>query len=91
MSNVNKRNSKYELLRIFSISIIVLYHICYHGIIHNAGNTELYYTGSQMNKIFCSLTQPGGQIGVGLFFVVTGFFMRNTTPSDFSGGGTKDA
>lgn len=87
MPNLNKRNSKYELLRIFSISIIVLYHICYYGVIHNAGNTELYYAGSQINRLFCSLTQPGGQVGAGLFFVITGFFMRNTMPSDFFGGG----
>lgn len=89
MSRLKTRNSKYELLRVFSICIIVLYHICYYGVIHNAGNAELYYAGSQINSFFCSLTQPGGQVGVGIFFVITGFFMRNTMPSDFFGGGYK--
>lgn len=78
-SKVNSnRKSNFELLRIFAMLMIVAFHYAYHGI--QKGNIDLisyqgWSTGSIVNKMFTCFLTPGGEIGVALFFMLTGYFM----------------
>jgi len=66
--NPAKRESNFELLRIFSMVIIITHHLLVQGI----SNYEL---GSFSNKITGAIMFPGGRIGVALFFMLTGYFL----------------
>lgn len=63
----SKRNSSIELLRIFSILLIVASHFAQHsGLISLSGKNKW------LINIFLSL----GQIGVAFFFLITGYFFQ---------------
>lgn len=69
------RNSNFELLRIMAILMIVLSHSIWHGVL-KSGQTDAYAlwdTGTQLFKVFTSMSVLG-TIGVGLFFMITGYF-----------------
>ncbi|QOW62084.1 acyltransferase family protein [Treponema pedis] len=57
--------------------IIVLHHYAVHGIRHitNIEMRDIWLTGNNLNKIYTSFLMPGGSIGVGIFFLLTGYFM----------------
>ncbi len=78
MSNSFKRNSNLELLRIFSMLCIVACHYAVHGIkqSHWGGmpTCGLWLEGSDFKVLFTSFLIPGGEIGVAIFFILTGYF-----------------
>lgn len=76
---VKKRESNFELMRIVAMVMIVAHHLVVHGVQHCL-DLELQYAawhdGTFFNRIFSVLFgDSGGQIGVGLFFMVTGCFL----------------
>lgn len=80
------RQSNIELLRIAAMLMIVGHHMAVHGIYHvTAGENaySVYSMGTQLNKAFTSLFAPGGEIGVAIFFMITGYFqIKKNTFSD---------
>lgn len=77
MKTTKNRNTNIELLRIVAMLFIIGSHLATYGIIENL-NTEVYAIwdkGTLLNKIFICLLVPGGDIGVGVFFLISGFFM----------------
>lgn len=66
-----KRQSNFELLRIFAMFMIVAHHLSVHGIVPDA----FYESNSFLNKSFAAFLIPGGTIGVALFFMLSGFFL----------------
>lgn len=70
---INKnRESNFELLRIFSMFLIVLHHCNVHGIFNywhdNSSISDL------INNFFSLFLSSGGKIGVTLFVLLTGYF-----------------
>ena len=74
---IQERNSKFELLRIVSMIMIVFYHLCYHGIKTDTN----WINGITLNKCFILLSTPCGSVAVFLFFIVTGFFLSGKQPN----------
>lgn len=75
--NIHKnRNSNFELLRIFSMLMIIGHHLACHGVQHclDSDSYILYNQGSSFHQLFVNFLLPGGNVGVGLFFMLTGFF-----------------
>ena len=66
--NPTKRESNFELLRIFSMLIIIACHLIVQGVSN-------YEIGSLSNRIAAAIMCPGGNIGVALFFMITGYFL----------------
>ncbi|AZZ60441.1 acyltransferase [Oenococcus sp. UCMA 16435] len=64
------RDSRFELLRIVSISMIVLSHFSQYG-----QSWRLKNNVNSINLLGSILFQPLGQIGVYLFVLITGFFL----------------
>lgn len=74
---MKKRNSSIELLRIFAMLMIIMSHLSGHGILNVTSpeeNFRRWAGGAEVNKIFAILLVPGGRVGVGLFFMITGYF-----------------
>lgn len=59
---MGKRDSRFELLRIISMFLIIIYH---YGLYGNWNNSSL------KTQIF----SPWGQIGVSLFVLISGYFL----------------
>lgn len=71
MNNVKERNSSYELMRIVSMFLIVLYHVIVHGkMIENCENAGL--------KILLELIKFFTLVHVNSFILVTGYFQINS-------------
>lgn len=73
-----KRQSNFELLRIVAMLMIVAHHLAVHGVQHVLEPNicyAAYAAGSFLNKVFTCFLLPGGEIGVGLFFMTTGYFL----------------
>lgn len=67
----DERESNIELLRIIATVFIFVYHYMVHGAI-----SEVYvYT---TNKIVALFLSTEGQVGVDIFFLITGYFMINS-------------
>lgn len=76
----NKRKSNFEILRIVAMLMIVAYHYAAHGVEKvKYGDVSLldWAKGSFTNKAFTSFLMPGGEVGVALFFILTGYFLIN--------------
>lgn len=77
--NFNKQNrlSNFEVLRIWAMLMIIGAHLACHGIQHcedaNVANI-IFYQGSLLNKIFTSALNVGGEVGVAIFFMLSGYF-----------------
>ena len=72
------RQSNFELLRIISMFMIVLHHMMYHGVMQGfKGNdfSSLWQSGSELNKFFTLFYFPGGEVGIALFFMISGYFL----------------
>lgn len=79
-ANVNTRKSNFELLRIVAMLMIIAHHFASHGILHVLDGNVAYViwrNGRSINKIISCLYAPGGKIGVGIFFMLTGYFLIN--------------
>ena len=74
-----ERSSKYELLRIVAMLLIILHHFIGHGVRHSLipDMTMVYLNGLDFNRTLTSFLLMGGGIGNGIFFMLTGFFMFN--------------
>lgn len=83
--NKKVRQSNFEILRILSMLMIIGHHLAFHGIQHGLVDRnayEAYNAGSLVNKIVVAFLNTGGQIGVALFFMITGYFhIRKKQPS----------
>lgn len=69
---MKKRISKFELLRIIAMYLIVLHHSILHGAL-NIGAYQLM--NKPVNAILLSFLECGGKVGVFLFVLITGYFM----------------
>lgn len=71
-----KRNTSIELLRIIAMFMIIGSHLTYHGVQHNASDNVFinYNMAPLFNRIFSELLIPGGEVGVNIFFLITGYF-----------------
>lgn len=67
-----ERESNIELLRIFSMFLIVLFHLGYHGII--LSNTFIE-SNIYINNIYLYFINILGKIGVNLFVLISGYFL----------------
>ncbi len=76
------RNSNIELLRIVSMIIIVAHHYVVHGVMMNYA---VWARGSSFNRIFSAFLIPGGQVGVAVFFMISGFFLIRKSVVNFRG------
>ena len=76
------RKSNIELLRILAIIFIIAHHLAVHGfhMIH----PEIYASYSRFDKLFIDLLMPGGLVGVGIFFIITGYFKINNNKISLS-------
>ena len=68
------RKSNIELLRILSMILIVMSHCD-----DRFGLADLYSTGLGINKVITDWLDAGGQIGVGCFLLISGYFMIEQT------------
>lgn len=67
-----KRVSKFELMRIIAMYLIVLHHAILHGVLKLPLTTQIKYpVGTTIGTIL----EMGGEAGVFLFVLITGFFM----------------
>lgn len=77
---IKARKSNIELLRITAMLMIVGHHYAYHGVAHY-GNVDsafaLWSQGNFAHRFFTSTLAVGGEVGVAIFFLITGFFQIN--------------
>lgn len=66
----NLRNSNFELLRIFSMLMIILHHFVVHSYYHPVVNNTNF-----VNDFIIFFFRSGGKLGVALFTMITGYFM----------------
>ncbi|MFH7669448.1 acyltransferase family protein, partial [Enterobacter hormaechei] len=73
------RDSNFELLRIIAMLMIVGSHLAFHGIWRSQQNDAfvIYHMGSQINQWINSFLCVGGQTGVAIFFIITGYYQIN--------------
>lgn len=74
---MSKRNSNVELLRIISMLMIVAHHYIFYGVMQNYNSVianVVYNDGLRINKLIAQIFLPGGIVGVGIFFVIMGYF-----------------
>lgn len=70
-----KRVSKFELMRIIAMYLIVLHHAILHGVLKLPLTTQMKYPdGTTIGTIL----EMGGEAGVFLFVLITGFFMSQS-------------
>ena len=76
-NEIKTRESNIELLRIFSMFFIVLFHFALHGVVKYYGiNNTLT---EHFNNCFTSFLLYGGKLGVDIFILITGYFMINSS------------
>ena len=66
MNNLKIRNSNLELLRIFSMALIIMHHYAFHS------NLEI------ISPVIHQVLLWGGKIGVMSFLLITGYFQVNS-------------
>lgn len=64
---MNSRKSNFELLRIVSITCIILFHSVWHG--------GIGYLGLSFNKILIDFLDMLGELGVNCFILISGYFL----------------
>lgn len=78
MTEIKKeRSSNFELLRIFAMMMIILYHIVCHCIINQltGRNSQFVQPCFSEKVLFLALLNTFGQIGNAIFILISGFFM----------------
>src|SRR5574344_2233665 len=79
-----ERSSNIELLRIISMFMIIGFHFAANGVMlcyYGASPNRLlqWADGSLTNQLFTAGLMPGGHIGVGIFFAISGYFLATTS------------
>lgn len=77
---MKERESKFELLRVFAMFMIVLYHIFSHSIMTQLGDGyHLAFSKPEFDFRLCFLAiiAPMGKIGDTIFILICGYFMAN--------------
>lgn len=74
LKTIRKRNSSFELLRIVAMIMIVSSHLVLHGL--TGSHIDVWVEGNLVNKLFVTFFQPGGRLGVALFFMILGYFLN---------------
>lgn len=64
------RDSRFELLRILSILLIIAYHYCIHG-----NNGTIFYSGFCINQVISAVVGSWGLLGVTCFVFVSAYFL----------------
>lgn len=72
---MKRRVSKFELLRIIAMYLIVLHHAVFHGILTVSPVEQLRYP---LTVTLSIILEMGGKIGVFIFVLITGYFMINS-------------
>lgn len=75
---MKERDSKFELLRILAMLMIIGSHLAGHGVMHCLDQENAYILWSEgtiANQLFSTALAMGGKVGVALFFMLTGYFM----------------
>lgn len=77
---VKGRSSNFELLRIAAMMMIVFHHYQAHGIqmALNPAMAGAWLSGRLPHRLITLSFGPGGGVGVGIFFMLTGFFMSQS-------------
>lgn len=70
-----KRISKFEILRVIAMYLIVLHHSIVHGALNISLNQLKLHP---INAGILSILESGGKIGVFLFVLITGYFMSSS-------------
>lgn len=80
------RKSNFECMRILAMLMIVGFHMALNGVLHFWGEEacQTWSMGTVMNRMFTCLFFPGGQIGVALFFMITGYFQIDRNKMDLT-------
>ncbi len=60
-------------MRIVAMMMIIAHHLALHGIFNCDDN--IYNSGSVLNRLVAQFYFPGGEVGVGLFFMISGYFL----------------
>ncbi|HAT4224184.1 acyltransferase family protein [Clostridium perfringens] len=68
-NKIKERNSSLEILRIFSMILIIAHHYSVHGYF-NLSEQSL-----TLNKIIVQVLSLGGKLGVNCFILITGYFL----------------
>ena len=63
-------------MRIVAMLMIIAHHLALHGILNCDG--DIYNSGNVFNRLVAQLYFPGGEVGVGLFFMISGYFLVNS-------------
>lgn len=66
----DNRSSNFELLRIFSMLLIILHHFSVHG---------SWVSGILQNDVVIGLLASGGKLGVNLFVMISGYFLISSS------------
>ena len=81
-----ERKSNIELLRVIAICMIMLSHFMSYGLFTEPDAYIVWAGGNLVNRIFSQIFVGGGDIGVGIFFLISGYFLaysertRNVIP-----------
>lgn len=73
IKNTVTRQSNIEMLRILAIVFILAAHWANHGVLDYIQDGRTLST-LHFNNVLCAMLYPGGEIGVAIFFMITGFF-----------------
>ncbi len=77
MNRKSIRQSNIELARILAMFMIIGSHLAVHGVQHDG--YIIWGEGLPLNQWIVSFLNPGGEVGVALFFLITGYFMFRRT------------
>lgn len=74
---VQNRKTNIEILRIISMIMIIAHHYVFYGVQQNYSSEIariIYNGGTILNQLYCQILLPGGAVGVGIFFILMGYF-----------------
>ena len=79
-----KRQSNFELLRIFAMIMIILFHIQKHGPLQLLTGDYGYFPKPiiYLRLLLLEIGAPLGMIGNGLFFMISGYFLNSNLNID---------
>lgn len=86
MGEKKQRNSNFELLRIFAMILIIIFHIQYHGIEVQLQIPSEYF-GSPIfyrRLLIVEMARSFGHVGNAIFFMLSGFFLADKEQIDLT-------